>query len=89
MQPAKHRTYREMATMVRGADHFLHECFFTGSSTSSFEGSSHLHSRYQSFLDAFGDMTLRICSEPTVFENYVNEIEVDDERIELSLWDTA
>ncbi|KAI9636094.1 small GTPase superfamily [Dioszegia hungarica] len=27
--------------------------------------------------------------EPTVFENYVELLEVDDEQVELSLWDTA
>jgi len=27
--------------------------------------------------------------EPTVFENYVHDIHVDDQMIELSLWDTA
>lgn len=28
-------------------------------------------------------------SEPTVFENYVHDIYVDDQLVELSLWDTA
>jgi GTPase SAR1 family protein len=28
-------------------------------------------------------------SEPTVFENYVHDIYVDDQIVELSLWDTA
>ena len=28
-------------------------------------------------------------SEPTVFENYVQDIHVNDEVVELSLWDTA
>ena len=28
-------------------------------------------------------------SEPTVFENYVHDIYVDDALVELSLWDTA
>ncbi|KAJ6625004.1 P-loop containing nucleoside triphosphate hydrolase protein [Mycena sp. CBHHK59/15] len=27
--------------------------------------------------------------EPTVFENYVHDIYVDDQQVELSLWDTA
>ncbi|KAI9258269.1 ras family-domain-containing protein [Sporodiniella umbellata] len=27
--------------------------------------------------------------EPTVFENYVNEVKVDGKEIELSIWDTA
>jgi small GTP-binding protein len=27
--------------------------------------------------------------EPTVFENYVHDIFVDDQLVELSLWDTA
>lgn len=30
-----------------------------------------------------------LSSEPTVFENYVHDIHVDDQTIELSLWDTA
>ena len=28
-------------------------------------------------------------SEPTVFENYVHDIFVDEQTVELSLWDTA
>jgi GTPase SAR1 family protein len=32
------------------------------------------------------DVTL---SEPTVFENYVHDLYVDDQAVELSLWDTA
>lgn len=28
-------------------------------------------------------------SEPTVFENYVHDMYVDDQQVELSLWDTA
>jgi hypothetical protein len=28
-------------------------------------------------------------SEPTVFENYVEMVEVDGTMVELSLWDTA
>jgi Rho family, other len=31
----------------------------------------------------------RIFSEPTVFENYVHDLYVDDQLVELSLWDTA
>ncbi|CAG8805475.1 1579_t:CDS:2, partial [Gigaspora rosea] len=27
--------------------------------------------------------------EPTVFENYVHDIWIDNQQIELSLWDTA
>ncbi|ELU43587.1 Ras domain-containing protein [Rhizoctonia solani AG-1 IA] len=27
--------------------------------------------------------------EPTVFENYVQDVKVDDQLVELSLWDTA
>lgn len=30
-----------------------------------------------------------IASEPTVFENYVQDIKVDDNVVEMSLWDTA
>lgn len=30
-----------------------------------------------------------IRSEPTVFENYVHDIYVEDQLVELSLWDTA
>lgn len=29
------------------------------------------------------------CSEPTVFENYVHDIFIDNVHVELSLWDTA
>jgi small GTP-binding protein len=29
------------------------------------------------------------CSEPTVFENYVHDIYIDNTHVELSLWDTA
>lgn len=28
-------------------------------------------------------------SEPTVFENYVHDLYIDDQLVELSLWDTA
>ena len=28
-------------------------------------------------------------SEPTVFENYVQDLYIDDQLVELSLWDTA
>ena len=28
-------------------------------------------------------------SEPTVFENYVHDLHIDDQMVELSLWDTA
>jgi len=28
-------------------------------------------------------------SEPTVFENYVHDLYVDGQAVELSLWDTA
>ena len=37
-----------------------------------------------SFLSLTSDL-----SEPTVFENYVQDIYVDDQLVELSLWDTA
>lgn len=33
--------------------------------------------------------TLQLTSEPTVFENYVHDIYVDEQLVELSLWDTA
>lgn len=33
--------------------------------------------------------SLNSCSEPTVFENYVQDIQVDDDYVEMSLWDTA
>ncbi len=35
------------------------------------------------------EMTLCLDSEPTVFENYVQDLYIDDQMIELSLWDTA
>ncbi|KAI0305951.1 small GTPase superfamily [Multifurca ochricompacta] len=31
----------------------------------------------------------QLTSEPTVFENYVHDLYVDDQVVELSLWDTA
>jgi GTPase SAR1 family protein len=31
----------------------------------------------------------QVVSEPTVFENYVHDIYVDEQMVELSLWDTA
>ena len=34
-------------------------------------------------------MTLLLTSEPTVFENYVHDLYVDEQAVELSLWDTA
>jgi GTPase SAR1 family protein len=30
-----------------------------------------------------------VTSEPTVFENYVHDLFVDGQAVELSLWDTA
>ena len=30
-----------------------------------------------------------VYSEPTVFENYVHDLYIDDQLIELALWDTA
>jgi Ras family len=32
---------------------------------------------------------MTLLSEPTVFENYVHDLYVDDQAVELSLWDTA
>lgn len=34
-------------------------------------------------------LLILIRSEPTVFENYVHDLYVDDQVVELSLWDTA
>lgn len=34
-------------------------------------------------------LALQRCSEPTVFENYVHDIFIDNVHVELSLWDTA
>jgi GTPase SAR1 family protein len=30
-----------------------------------------------------------VTSEPTVFENYVQDLYLDGQAVELSLWDTA
>ena len=52
-------------------------------------GSSHKYSTYD--LPRPSDhlcLTLPL-SEPTVFENYVHDLYVDDTLVELSLWDTA
>jgi Rho family protein len=35
------------------------------------------------------ELFCRIHSEPTVFENYVHDIFIDNVHVELSLWDTA
>lgn len=35
------------------------------------------------------DPCLSLLSEPTVFENYVHDLYVDEQLVELSLWDTA
>ena len=34
-------------------------------------------------------LTSTLHSEPTVFENYVHDIYIDNTHVELSLWDTA
>nr|AOC97478.1 Rho family protein [Volvariella volvacea] len=35
------------------------------------------------------ELTSLLSSEPTVFENYVQDVMVDEQLVELSLWDTA
>ena len=40
-------------------------------------------------MDRHGTPSHSEDSEPTVFENYVHDIYVDDQLVELSLWDTA
>lgn len=40
-------------------------------------------------LDCALNNTRLAHSEPTVFENYVHDLYVDEQLIELSLWDTA
>lgn len=35
------------------------------------------------------DNPIVVDSEPTIFENYVHDLYVDDQLVELSLWDTA
>ncbi|EDR10433.1 uncharacterized protein LACBIDRAFT_148214, partial [Laccaria bicolor S238N-H82] len=42
-----------------------------------------------SLLIAFSKGTFPEISVPTVFENYVADIEVDGKHVELALWDTA
>lgn len=41
-------------------------------------------------LKCGADDNIRVSfSEPTVFENYVHDLYVDEQLVELSLWDTA
>jgi len=42
-----------------------------------------------SLLIVFGKGEFPSVYVPTVFENYVNDIEIDGEKIELAIWDTA
>ncbi|KAF7346809.1 Small GTPase-binding protein [Mycena sanguinolenta] len=42
-----------------------------------------------SLLIVFSKGTFPVVYIPTVFENYVADIEVDNKRVELALWDTA
>lgn len=44
---------------------------------------------YASRTFTYTFLSLILASEPTVFENYVHDIFVDNVHIELSLWDTA
>ena len=57
---------------------------------SSVEASLPIHSMLRRLIrDGYTRSDYALYSEPTVFENYVNEVQVDDQVIELSLWDTA
>lgn len=40
-------------------------------------------------LNILSTLSYGCFSEPTVFENYVHDLYVDDQVVELSLWDTA
>jgi Rho family protein len=42
-----------------------------------------------SLLNVFTRGYFPVVYEPTVFENYVHDIYVDNKSVELSLWDTA
>jgi GTPase SAR1 family protein len=46
--------------------------------------------RYRPIFPGPSRLQLTECnSEPTVFENYVHDMVVDDQLVEMSLWDTA
>jgi GTPase SAR1 family protein len=53
------------------------------------EASLHKSSTVITFCPLFAFLIAHPHSEPTVFENYVHDIYVDDQLVELSLWDTA
>ena len=48
-----------------------------------------LVSTRQSHLNSPSHTNISTFSEPTVFENYVHDIFIDNTHVELSLWDTA
>ena len=72
--PAQHRLiHRQNITTQRFHKRLLYPSIVS-------PGMTKRHPRIPSFISY---------SEPTVFENYVHDIYVDDQLVELSLWDTA
>ena len=59
------------------------------SSTSSLEDTSPQSSKTAPRHSTSSRLGLTAHSEPTVFENYVHDIFIDNVHVELSLWDTA
>jgi len=53
------------------------------------EASSHKSSMLPTCVTFASIYQLELHSEPTVFENYVHDLYVDEQLVELSLWDTA
>lgn len=63
-----------------------HHCSTSSPEATSLQSSKHTTTKHR---PADQPLTLTSLSEPTVFENYVHDIFIDNTHVELSLWDTA